>query len=77
MTMDRKKGIGLCMCRICPSFVDCKEEIAFCLMITGKSTCIRQEKGCLCPACPVLEAEGFSHVFYCTRGSETNQLASR
>jgi hypothetical protein len=77
MTMDRKKATGLCMCPRCPSFVDCKEEIAFCLATTGKSTCIRVEKGCLCPACPVLEAEGFSHVFYCTRGSETDQLAPR
>jgi hypothetical protein len=75
--MDRKKATGLCMCPRCPSFVDCKEEIAFCLATTGKSTCIRVEKGCLCPACPVLEAEGFSHVFYCTRGSETDQLAPR
>jgi hypothetical protein len=77
MTMDRKKGIGLCMCRICPSFVDCKEEIAYCLATSGTSTCIREEKGCLCPACPVLESEGFSHVFYCIRGSETDQLKSR
>jgi hypothetical protein len=77
MTMDRKKGIGLCMCRMCPSFVDCKEEIAYCLATFGTSTCIREEKGCLCPACPVLESEGFSHVFYCIRGSETDQLKSR
>jgi hypothetical protein len=25
----------------------------------------------------VLETEGFIHVFYCTRGTETDQLASR
>ena len=58
MTMDRKK-IGICMCRMCPSFVDCEEEIAFCLASTGKSACIKKEKGCLCPACPGPEAEGF------------------
>jgi hypothetical protein len=77
MTMDRKTGTGLCICRICPSFVDCKEEVAFCLGSIGKSSCIAEEQGCLCPGCPVLESEGFSHVYYCTRGTETDQLATR
>ena len=72
--MNRKKAAGLCSCPICPSFVECKEEIAFCLGTNGKSTCIKGEQGCLCPGCPVLEAEGFSHVYYCTRGTETDQL---
>jgi hypothetical protein len=77
MTMDRKTGIGLCICRSCPTFVDCKEDIAFCLGTTGKSRCITKELGCLCPGCPVLEAEGFLHVYYCIRGTETDQLARR
>lgn len=75
--MDKKKAIGLCMCRICPSFIDCKEEIAYCLAGSGKSTCIQEENGCLCPACPVLEEEGFSHVYYCIRGSEADQRTPR
>ncbi len=77
MTMDRKTATGLCFCPTCPSFVDCREEIAFCFAGTGKSTCIRKEQGCLCPACPVLEREGFSHVYYCIRGSETDQRTGR
>lgn len=77
MTMDRMKATGMCMCRLCPSFLDCGEEIAFCLAATGTSRCIKNEQGCLCPGCPVLEAEGFIHVYYCIRGSETDQLASR
>ncbi|RPI38984.1 MAG: DUF2769 domain-containing protein [Methanoregulaceae archaeon] len=72
--MNRKKAAGLCSCPRCPSFVECREEIAFCLGTTGKSTCIQEEQGCLCTGCPVLEAEGFSHVYYCTRGTETDQL---
>jgi len=72
--MNRKKAAGLCSCPRCPSFVECREEIAFCLGTTGTSTCIKEEQGCLCPGCPVLEAEGFSHVYYCTRGTETDQL---
>lgn len=77
MTMDRKAATGLCLCRDCPSFVECQEEIAYCLGTTGRSTCIREEQGCLCPGCPVLDREGFTHVYYCTRGSETAQLAAR
>ncbi len=75
--MDRKKAIGLCICRMCPSYIQCDEETAYCLAATGKSKCITQEAGCLCPGCPVLEMEGFQHVYYCTRGSETDQGRSR
>ena len=77
MTMDRSTATGLCQCEMCPSFVDCGETIAFCIGATGKSACIREEQGCLCPGCPVQEKEGFSHVYYCTRGTETSQLAAR
>ena len=75
--MDKKKGIGLCICRMCPSFVDCKEEIAYCLAEQETSGCIKDEQGCLCPGCPV-QAEGdFQHAYYCTRGSETRQFHAR
>jgi len=77
MTMDRKTAAGLCLCGMCPSYVDCKEELAFCLGTPGTSACIKEEQGCLCPGCPVLEKEGFSHVYYCTRGTETDQSAAR
>ncbi|HZK31258.1 MAG TPA: DUF2769 domain-containing protein [Methanoregula sp.] len=75
--MERKEAITLCICKICPTFIDCGEEIAFCLAARGKSTCITNEDGCLCPGCPVLESEGFSHVFYCTRGTENDQRSAR
>jgi hypothetical protein len=75
--MDRKKAIGLCNCGMCPSFVDCKEEIAYCLAEKGTSGCINFEQGCLCPGCPVQAEENFQHVFYCTRGSETGQSHAR
>ena len=75
--MDRKVATGLCLCAMCPSYVDCNEEIAFCLAVSGKSTCITEEQGCLCPGCPVLDEEGFSHVYYCTRGSENDQRIRR
>lgn len=71
--MDRNEAIVLCVCRMCPSYRDCKEEIAFCLVQAGKSACINEETGCLCPGCPVQDREGYQHVYYCTRGSETGQ----
>jgi hypothetical protein len=75
--LERNEGIGLCLCGMCPTYVDCREEIAWCLAPTGKSACIKDEQGCLCPGCPVLDAEGFQHVYYCTRGSETDQRTAR
>lgn len=72
-SMEREKAISLCLCAMCPSFVACGEDIAYCFTAKGKSTCIREEKGCLCPGCPVLEEEGFQHVYYCTRGNESEQ----
>lgn len=75
--MDKMKGIRLCMCGMCPSFIDCREDIAYCLAVSGTSNCIKDEQGCLCPGCPVLEEEGFSHVYYCTRGSEADQRVAR
>jgi hypothetical protein len=73
MPMSRDKALGLCVCKGCPSYTDCAEEIAYCLAATGKSRCITVEQGCLCPGCPVLEAEGLEHVYYCIRGSESDQ----
>jgi hypothetical protein len=75
--MDRKKAVGLCICGMCPSFVDCKEEIAFCLAAAGTSGCIKEEQGCLCPGCPVQEEGNFQHTYYCTRGSEAGQSHAR
>ena len=63
-----------CICISCPTFADCG-EMAFCL--SKKETCkaIKEEKGCLCPSCPVQEAMGFSHTYYCTRGGEKHQTS--
>jgi len=71
--MERDEAVRLCMCRMCPSFVDCKEVISYCMAAPGKSRCITKEAGCLCPGCPVQEQEGFQHVYYCIRGNEKEQ----
>ena len=71
--MDREEAFSQCICGLCPSYVACGEQIAFCLAETGKSKCIATESGCICPGCPVQEALKFHHIFYCTRGSEKDQ----
>jgi len=70
----KQKTEELCICRQCPSFVNCKEEITFCLMETGKSNCIKKENGCICGGCPIEKKFDFMHGYYCTRGSEKEQL---
>jgi hypothetical protein len=69
--MAGEKDAPKCICRACPSYVKCDEGIAYCF--SGKSACIKKEKGCLCPGCPVQSKAGFSKVFYCTRGSNKEQ----
>jgi hypothetical protein len=57
-----------CICRTCPSFVDCKEKIAYCLI--GKSKCIKEMKGCICGGCPVHSELGLKSGYYCLKGKE-------
>ncbi|MFA5247124.1 MAG: DUF2769 domain-containing protein [Candidatus Micrarchaeia archaeon] len=64
--MEKKVEGPICICPKCPSFAQCGAK-AFCF--TGKSKCIAKEQGCLCPACPVQEKNGFSGVYYCIRGA--------
>jgi hypothetical protein len=75
--MDKKEAIRQCMCRPCPTYIKCEEEIAFCISTTGRSKCIKETKGCMCPSCPVQEKMGFKHVYYCTRGNEKDQSSKK
>lgn len=54
-----------CICEGCPSYVDCGEPLAYCLV--GISKCINTEKGCICDACPVFEEMNFDRIYFCTR----------
>ncbi len=69
----RQEMEKLCICRQCPSFIDCQKDIAFCLAETGKSQCIKKEKGCICFGCPVEKRMGFTHGYYCMRVPEKDQ----
>ena len=73
--MKKKKGmaVSMCICRNCPSWVECGEQGAFCFPTIGKSKCIKDEKGCICGGCPVTKEMGLKHGYYCTRGSEKEQ----
>lgn len=76
---ERKKSMmqkrAMCTCGGCPSYNDCAKdgkELLFCA--TGKSpSCITEEKGCICPKCPVTPEMGLIKTYFCTKGSEAQQ----
>jgi hypothetical protein len=60
-----------CDCISCPSYGQCAkdmDELLFCF--EGKSGCIKVDKGCLCPSCPVTMDYDLKRQLYCLRGSE-------
>ena len=65
----------MCTCPKCPTYTNCAKnakELLFCN--AGKSfMCISDEKGCICPTCPVAMEMGLKHKFFCTKGSEKAQ----
>jgi hypothetical protein len=67
-----EKLINICTCPTCPTYNRCAKnanEIFFCG--TGRSfMCISEEKGCICPSCPVTRELGLKYTFFCTKGAE-------
>ncbi len=62
-------------CGKCPTYAGTGEtDLVFCAK--GKSDKISEEKGCLCPGCPVSENMGLRWDYYCTKGSGREQLAA-
>jgi hypothetical protein len=74
--MNRDEAEKACICRMCPSYFDCGEKLAFCMYESGQSRCIKSEIGCVCPGCPVQEKMHYQHVYYCTRGSEKKLMST-
>jgi hypothetical protein len=62
-----------CICKTCPSYVAEENEVGFCNALVGKSKIITEEKGCLCPNCPIHQTMGLKNGYYCTRKSELEQ----
>jgi hypothetical protein len=65
--------LDMCVCRSCPSWVDCGESIGYCSPSIGKSRCITDEKGCICGGCPITAELGLKHTYFCIKGSEKEQ----
>jgi len=70
----KKEIIDLCICRQCPTYVEGAEPTGYCFPYVGKNEKIKKEQGCICPTCPVTEKMGFKNAYYCTKGSEKEQL---
>ena len=60
----------LCICKMCPTYIECGELVAFCLPEFGTSKCITVESGCVCPGCPVYAEKGFVNNYHCIPGHE-------
>jgi hypothetical protein len=75
--MEHRKHmvLELCTCPGCPSWVECGEDGGSCHPTIGRSGCIEEESGCICPSCPVTEKMNPNHDWCCTRGSEKEQSA--
>jgi hypothetical protein len=71
--VERTEAQEICICPSCPTYLECDEPPAFCLLKAGKSACIKAEHGCICGGCPVHDALEFQFGYYCTRGSEAAQ----
>jgi len=63
-----------CTCRGCPTWFDCGESVGYCAHTVGKSSCIEDELACICKACPIYPAMELTEWYFCTRGSEREQL---
>ena len=76
--MEQKKTmvLSMCICSSCPSWVKCGEKGGYCFPTIGKSSCITEEKGCICGGCPVTEQMGLQHMYFCTLGSEAEQAGT-
>ncbi|WP_245312567.1 DUF2769 domain-containing protein [Methanohalophilus levihalophilus] len=74
MEQKEEMVLSMCICSSCPSWVECDEKGGYCLPAIGKSNCITDESGCICGGCPVTEELRLKNVYFCTRGSEKEQL---
>lgn len=76
MTEEEKQEyvFNNCICAKCPSWVDCGEKGGFCLV--GKSNCIKEKKGCICPDCPVTKKMGLKWGYYCVEGDAKSLMAA-
>jgi hypothetical protein len=71
---------SMCNCPACPTYRNVFKKgegddyVGYCFLTNGKSMKITEEKQCICPKCPVFAQLKLTRSFYCTRGSEPQQL---
>lgn len=75
---QKKMVLSLCICSGCPSYKDCskaggKKELGFCFKTPSKSSCINQERGCMCGACPAKQKFSLKNFYFCIEGNEEQQ----
>jgi len=70
MKTNTKELEKKCICKTCPSFKYCSENIAYCL--NRKSKCIKEMKGCICSGCPVHAELSLKSGYYCIKSKEKN-----
>jgi hypothetical protein len=74
--MNKVAELGkLCTCPSCPSYTSCAKsamEGLFCAHGTSFH-CISENKGCICPGCPVSAQLGLKHQAFCLMGTEKTQ----
>lgn len=68
--MNREEAEKICLCKSCPSYFECGDKVAYCVDDGGKSQCIKNQAGCVCPGCPVQQEMNYAHIYYCINGSE-------
>ncbi|HRZ85551.1 MAG TPA: DUF2769 domain-containing protein [Candidatus Paceibacterota bacterium] len=69
MKKPSKELLNKCICGKCPSYIKCKKpEYAFCFIC--KSSCIKEENGCICAQCPVTKELRLKNIYYCVYGTE-------
>lgn len=76
-TWNKEEFLNKCVCETCPTYIDCSKQTptvkAFCYPTIGKSTCITQQKGCMCGACRIKQKMKLKHFYFCILGSEEQQ----
>jgi hypothetical protein len=71
-TLEDVKHTCRNFCGECPTHTSTEEtKLAFCLQ--GGSEIIKDEKGCLCPGCPVTRKLSLRWDYFCTNGSGREQ----
>ena len=66
--MENKFVPDECICKTCPSFIECREKTGYC--VYGRSKCIKEKKGCLCMACPVYNKLKLKGSYFCIAGKD-------